>query len=655
MEFRFSEYFSGQKEGIPIYSEKAGYGFVSETDTMPARKKEIYRIRKTEDAFVVSEDDRSKFAVMEKEGEPFRPDISTDYDFGGMVFRVKARPGAYHLEAETTGGSALVSVSGMWGAKLLQHGFWNAAETIPIRHTARWNGSVWSYDFVNGDGFIELELEPLRPETPIGLRALRITPIPAGEPGEKPTIFILGDSTVKSYVFEEAPMSGWGQLIGRHFNPEKVCIRNYSEGGRSLKSMYTEGRFNNLLLDGKKGDFVFLQSGHNDECDSMMHGMDASEKARFGRGSTEAMYRRFLEKIYLPAIRARGMTPVLVTPVTRIHADRSAAEPIRDSFTNRKFPAVMRETAKANGVTRIDLNRKSVEYLNEIGLEAAKAVFLSLEPGETPGQTFGLCGANGHPKNEMDGTHYKEALSRQYSRMVIEELCRCAHAGDAAAKKILTLADRRSLRAAETHDWSRVFPKICADTKTGPSAYYRDAIEKCVQLGALSKNADGNFGPELPMETAAFVSAAERVMRVDGLDADLPLEKPLTREVMAVVLYRAYGRRFGFSEKGKPVYRSAEGDAAPCRYAPLVPFERLKDTDDISTDFREKVEKAYRLGLIRSECGIRRGRVCGGTRLEPKMVVTKAKAAKALYFMWVLSNDSKTEDHLVPGTGPAAT
>ena len=60
-------------------------------------------------------------------------------------------------------------------------------------------------------------------------------------------------------------MSGWGQVFDRLFDTSKINIVNYSMGGRSLKTMYQEGRLNDVLMTGHKGDFVLVQSGHNDE------------------------------------------------------------------------------------------------------------------------------------------------------------------------------------------------------------------------------------------------------------------------------------------------------------------------------------------------------------------------------------------------------
>jgi len=50
---------------------------------------------------------------------------------------------------------------------------------------------------------------------------------------------------------------------------------------------------------------------------------------------------------------------------------------------------------------------------------------------------------------------------------------------------------------------------------------------------------------------------------------------------------------------------------------------------------------AYELGLIRSEAGIRRGAMVNGLKIDAGAQVTRAKAAKTLYFMWVLAQPPK--------------
>lgn len=91
-------------------------------------------------------------------------------------------------------------------------------------------------------------------------------------------IFLAGDSTVKTYKDEQF-IGGWGQYLGQ-FTNEKIIIKNCAQGGRSSRSFINEGRLydiegcnytfteNNgrsIEKDIKKGDYLFIQFGHNDD------------------------------------------------------------------------------------------------------------------------------------------------------------------------------------------------------------------------------------------------------------------------------------------------------------------------------------------------------------------------------------------------------
>ena len=71
------------------------------------------------------------------------------------------------------------------------------------------------------------------------------------------------------------------------------------------------------------------------------------------------------------------------------------------------------------------------------------------------------------------------------------------------------------------------------------------------------------------------------------------------------------------------------------------------DVSRVMLQFAEKVKDAYNLGLIRSEVGIERGKVQNGYYIEPQKEVTRAKAAKSLYFMYVLGSDIHTENDII--------
>lgn len=658
------------KGKAPLYDEEKGYGFVSESNAMPPRKVNVNKIKQSEKGFTIMENDMSRFKLVDEKGNEIALSKSTTHNFGGMIFRVKAPAGGYKIEVETTAGSSgtIMSVSGMQATRIETQGAWDAAKLVPIQNYAKWSGNTWSFNYANGMDYIDIEIEPKKANTIVGVKSIKITPIEAEEhyDGEKPTIFTVGDSTVKTYTYNEAPMCGWGQVFDDLFDSDEVNVINYSMGGRSLKQMYTEGRLNDILMTGKKGDYVFIQSGHNDERNGTKIGTADGENARFGGGSTEEMYEKFLTDIYLPACRARGIIPVLVTPMSRVNTKTQEGEEFTDSFTERKFPDVMRKVVKEENVTFVDLNKKSLEYYNELGANALYNIVMSLEAGETPGKTNSGSYANGHPDNKIDGTHFKEALAKQFARMIVEEIYDESQNGDKDAEGIFDCLRADVKKALVNDDWSRVYPEICNDTITGEGSYYRNQIEKMVKLGYMDKDSEGNFNPSKNMEAEEFIEAVGEIWNIDVTELKNSYKdsgEALTREVMASVLYDAYMLKFGKADNAyvKPEYMTEYNGTTvtpddpnydpnlvgeEAQYYPLVGFGALTDTADIDSKYADKVKEAYNLGLVRSEEGIERGVMKDGTALEPKAVVSRAKAAKALYFIYVLGEPILGENNV---------
>ncbi|HTH38031.1 MAG TPA: rhamnogalacturonan acetylesterase [Pyrinomonadaceae bacterium] len=87
----------------------------------------------------------------------------------------------------------------------------------------------------------------------------RTTPAQVRDP-KLPTLWIVGDSTLNS----NAPLRGWGQELAQFFDLSKINVVNRAIGGRSSRTFQYEGRWDKLLSELKKGDFVILQFGHND-------------------------------------------------------------------------------------------------------------------------------------------------------------------------------------------------------------------------------------------------------------------------------------------------------------------------------------------------------------------------------------------------------
>ena len=79
------------------------------------------------------------------------------------------------------------------------------------------------------------------------------------------TIFMIGDSTMANKKLDGGnPERGWGHVLPGFFS-EDIVVDNHAQNGRSSKSFINEGRWEKVISQVKKGDYVFIQFGHNDE------------------------------------------------------------------------------------------------------------------------------------------------------------------------------------------------------------------------------------------------------------------------------------------------------------------------------------------------------------------------------------------------------
>jgi len=99
----------------------------------------------------------------------------------------------------------------------------------------------------------------------------------------KPTVWILGDSTVCGYkdgknTAEWDYRQGWGERLGDYFKDGSVNVMNIARSGRSSRDfqVYVDGNdtkdlpgapnpYNAFKSGIKQGDYVIIQFGHNDE------------------------------------------------------------------------------------------------------------------------------------------------------------------------------------------------------------------------------------------------------------------------------------------------------------------------------------------------------------------------------------------------------
>ena len=172
-----------------------------------------------------------------------------------------------------------------------------------------------------------------------------------------PTVFVTGDSTVTDQPRE--PTASWGQMLTRFFKPG-VAIANPAESGETLKSFITGLRLDKILSQMKKGDYLFMQFGHNDQ------------KANWPQTYVEPFttHKQYL-KVFIAEARRRGAIPVLVAPMQRRNFDDQGK--IRNSLGD--FPESVRQTAKEENVALIDLTAMSIEFYEALGPEKSPLAF----------------------------------------------------------------------------------------------------------------------------------------------------------------------------------------------------------------------------------------------------------------------------------------
>jgi lysophospholipase L1-like esterase len=118
-------------------------------------------------------------------------------------------------------------------------------------------------------------------------------------------IVLAGDSTVASFPNPPADrptLAGWGQVFDEFFNDD-VEVVNLARSGASSKSFRSLGLWDKVLAE--RGDYVFIQFGHND-------GPGKGDRATDPKTEFLDNLRRFIDEV-----RAEGGKPVLVTSVAR--------------------------------------------------------------------------------------------------------------------------------------------------------------------------------------------------------------------------------------------------------------------------------------------------------------------------------------------------
>lgn len=228
-------------------------------------------------------------------------------------------------------------------------------------------------------------------------------------------VYLIGDSTVADYTLEsdymqkKYPITGWGQVFQQFLNRDSLKKLNHliksdsalvvdkAKGGRSTRTFFEEGRWKEVLTTLEKGDLVLIQFGHND-----------AAKDKPERYVDIPGYKDFL-RMYVKETRAKGATPILITPVTRNY-------PWKDNklgSAHGEYPQAVKDVAKELNVAVIDLTTLSAESFTKKGKDfVSEKYFMHLDSGKY----------EAYLKGQNDNTHFQPAGATEVARLVYVEL-----------------------------------------------------------------------------------------------------------------------------------------------------------------------------------------------------------------------------------------
>jgi lysophospholipase L1-like esterase len=199
------------------------------------------------------------------------------------------------------------------------------------------------------------------------------------KPGTTVRIDLIGDST-------QTENAGYGRGFCANLTDKVDCL-DMAKGGASTKTYREQGLWQRALET--RPDYMVIQFGHNDEV----------TEDHLPRQVPLPDYVENLKRFVTEA-RAAGITPVLVTPLTRryfgddgkIHSDLTA------------YSNAMTGVARAMNVPLIDLQDESIAHLDKLGEAAGNQ--LAITKKDEDGKTI------------FDKTHLNWQGSYVFGRMV---------------------------------------------------------------------------------------------------------------------------------------------------------------------------------------------------------------------------------------------
>lgn len=228
------------------------------------------------------------------------------------------------------------------------------------------------------------------------------------------TLFFAGDSTLDDANLSlggksRFPYQSWGTTL-RESMKEGYTVANYARSGASTKSFVKSGMWAKLMAGVKAGDYVAIQFGHNDQKRS-------NEFYRKERWADPKGLFREIVRGWVAEIRAKGATPILLSPICRGTFDKAGKKLVdtehkSDGVCLRSYRDAMQELSVELTCDYVDMNGMTRALMEKIGKDESMKFFVI--------STGIVKGKDGEPSK--DTTHPVKAGAEAFAQLFIADV-----------------------------------------------------------------------------------------------------------------------------------------------------------------------------------------------------------------------------------------
>jgi lysophospholipase L1-like esterase len=203
----------------------------------------------------------------------------------------------------------------------------------------------------------------------------------------KPTLFAIGNSTVRTGVLGngENGQWGWGAPIADFFDRAQLNVENHAWGGTSSRTFRTQGSWQKVLPKLNAGDYVIMQFGHNDSSpvndDRRARGTfegngdETQEIDNMLTGEHEIVHSYgWYMRQFIKEIKAKGAMPIVCSLIPRNRWSDGKVDRSVNSYA-----LWAEQAAQAEGAFFIDLNTLICDHYDSVGQKRVTALYFDAD------------------------------------------------------------------------------------------------------------------------------------------------------------------------------------------------------------------------------------------------------------------------------------